>query len=127
VAGSGRHRLQERALPERRGLLRWACFMCEQAAQFILQALLHAAGRSERTHDLTGLWKALDGAGIDLPSALEDALKRLSRHYVMPRYPDVVPGGEPASFYGRGDAEQAIGDASKFIAKVDEAWGARDA
>jgi hypothetical protein len=63
------------------GLFGWACFMFEQAAQFALKALLHAAGRGERTHDLTRLFKEVSKAGIDLAPELEDKLKRLSRHY----------------------------------------------
>ena len=80
------------------GFFGWACFMFEQAAQFALKALLHAAGRGEMTHDLTRLFKELNDAGIVLPPELEDALRRLSRHYVLPRYPDLVPEGEPANF-----------------------------
>lgn len=109
------------------GFFGWACFMSEQAAQFALKALLHAAGRGEKTHDLTRLWSALGAAGIDLSPDLEDVLKRLSRHYVMPRYPDVVPGGEPAMFYGRRDADEALDDARTVIAEVDTAWSTRHA
>lgn len=89
------------------------------AAHLALKALLHAAGRGEKTHDLTRLWVALHDAGIDLDSALEDRIKRLSRHYMMPRYPDVLPGGEPAAFYGRTDADLAVEDARAVIDAVD--------
>jgi HEPN domain-containing protein len=109
------------------GFFGWACFMSEQAAQFALKALLQAAGRGDKTHDLTSLWEACRSAGIDLPPELEDGLKRLSRHYIMPRYPDVVPGGEPARFYGRADADEAIEDARRVLAEVDAAWRARGA
>ncbi len=109
------------------GFYGWSCFMCDQTAQFALKSLLHAAGRGEKTHDLTRLWKALSNAGVDLPADLEDALKRLSRHYVMPRYPDVVPEAEPAAFYGRTDADEALKDAQKVIGAVDEVWHSRDA
>ncbi|CAN5605305.1 hypothetical protein BH24ACT26_BH24ACT26_15070 [soil metagenome] len=109
------------------GFFGWACFMCEQAAQLSLKALLHAAGRGEKSHDLTRLWKALHDAGVDLPPELEDILKRLSRHYVMPRYPDVVPGAEPAAYYSQLDADQALEDARAIIGAVDRTWNARDA
>lgn len=109
------------------GFFGWACFMCEQAAQFGLKALLHAAGRGEKTHDLTRLRKALGDAGVDLPSELEDILKSLSRHYVMPRYPDVVPEAEPAAYYGRSDADQALEAATAVLGAVDRAWNTRDA
>lgn len=109
------------------GFFGWACFMCEQAAQFALKALLNSAGRGEKSHDLTKLWKELSNAGIDLAPELEDVLKRLARHYIMPRYPDVVPGGEPAGFYGHADAEQALGDAQAVVAEVDRAWSTRHA
>jgi HEPN domain-containing protein len=57
------------------GFFGWACFMCEQAARFALRGLLHAAGRGEKTHDLTRLRRALHDADIDLPPDLEDILK----------------------------------------------------
>jgi hypothetical protein len=44
----------------------WSCFMFEQAVQFALKTLLHSAGRGEKTHDLTKLWKELNDAGVDL-------------------------------------------------------------
>ena len=109
------------------GFFGWACFMCEQAAQFAMKGLLHAAGRGEKTHDLVRLWSFLQTAGIDLSPELEDILKRLSRHYVMPRYPDVVPEAEPAAFYARSDADQALEDAQSVLAAVDDAWRTRDA
>jgi HEPN domain-containing protein len=109
------------------GFFGWACFMFEQAAQFALKALLHSAGRGEKTHDLTRLWKELRNAGVELDPNLEDGLKRLSRHYILPRYPDLVPEGEPAGFYGRTDADQALEDARTVIAEVDRVWGTRDA
>jgi HEPN domain-containing protein len=109
------------------GFFGWACFMFEQAAQFALKALLHAAGRGERTHDLTKLFKELSNAGVDLATDLEDVLKRLSRHYVLPRYPDLMPEGEPATFYGHADADQALQDAEAVIEEVDRVWGSRDA
>jgi HEPN domain-containing protein len=65
--------------------------MFEQAVQFALKTLLHSAGRGEKTHDLTKLWKELNDAGVDLAPELEDVLKRLSRHYMLPRYRDLVP------------------------------------
>jgi HEPN domain-containing protein len=109
------------------GFFAWACFIFEQAAQFALKALLHSAGRGEKTHDLTKLWKELSNAGVDLAPELEDVLKRLSRHYLLPRYPDLLPEGEPAGFYGRADADQAFEDAQAVIAEVDRAWSSRDA
>jgi HEPN domain-containing protein len=90
-----------------RSFFGWSCFRFDQAVQFALKALLHSAGRGQKTQNLTKLWKELSNAGVDLAPELEAVLKRLSRHYMLPRYPDLLPEGEPKGFYGRADADQA--------------------
>lgn len=57
------------------GFFEWSCFMFEQAVQFALKALLHSAGRGQKTQNLTKLWKELSNAGVDLAPELEDVLK----------------------------------------------------
>lgn len=64
------------------------------------------------------------GAGIDVPAELDDALARLSRHYIPARYPDAHPGGSAASRYRPSDSAQAIADAERVLAFVDARWSA---
>jgi HEPN domain-containing protein len=100
----------------------WACFGAEQAAQLAVKGLLHGLGQAPWGHDLVRFGQAIEEAGIDLPTSIADALKRLSRHYIPARYPDAHPSGPPGTHYGQGDAVQAIGDAREVIAFVDRVW-----
>jgi hypothetical protein len=127
VGGRLPRRFPERSVSEGCGLFRMGMLHIRAGGPVRIEALLHSAGRGEKTHDLTKLWKELSNAGVDLAPELEDVLKRLSRHYLVPRYPDLVPEGEPAGFYGRADADQAFEDAQAVIAEVDRAWSSRDA
>jgi HEPN domain-containing protein len=104
------------------GLHNWACFAAEQAAQLAAKGLLHGLGRAPWGHDLVRLGEMLRETGLDPPERIADATRRLSRHYIPARYPDAHPLGPPGDHYGAADAEEALSDAGRFIAFVDEAW-----
>jgi HEPN domain-containing protein len=104
------------------GLHNWASFSAEQAAQLAVKGLLHALGQAPWGHDLVALGDAAAAAGLVLPDAARQALRRLSRHYMAARYPDTLPGGAPSDRYAREDAEQALADLSVVLELVDEAW-----
>jgi HEPN domain-containing protein len=106
------------------GLHNWACFAAEQAAQLGTKALLHGLGRAPWGHDLVRLGEAIVEVGLGLPDKVADALRRLSRHYIPARYPDAHPSGPPGAHYGASDAEEAIDDAARVLAFVDETWAA---
>lgn len=89
-----------------------------------MKALLHGIGGGPWGHDLTRLGSDVDAAGVEVPSPLSDALARLSRHYIPARYPDAHPGGPAASHYRASDAAEAIADAERVLAFVDERWNA---
>ena len=102
----------------------WACFAAEQAAQLAVKALLHGLGRGPWGHDLVRLVELAIEAGIEVPSDVQEAARRLSRHYIPARYPDAHPSGSPGAHYGSSDADEALEDADRVIRFVDEAWEA---
>lgn len=104
------------------GLHNWACFAAEQAAQLAAKALLHGLGRAPWGHDLVRLSDSIGAAGVEVPADIADAARRLSRHYIPARYPDAHPGGSPAAHYGQSDANDALRDAERVLAFVDDAW-----
>jgi HEPN domain-containing protein len=104
------------------GISNWACFSAEQAAQLALKGLLHGLGRGPWGHDLPRLAAMLEAAGIELPTDSGDAARRLGRHYIPARYPDVHAAGTAAEHYGPADAEEAIGDSEALIEFVDRTW-----
>jgi HEPN domain-containing protein len=106
------------------GLHNWSCFAAEQSAQLAVKALLHGLGRGPWGHDLIRLIEGVGETGIGVPDDVEDAARRLSRHYIPARYPDAHAGGSPGSRYSRSDADEAGRDAAAVIAFVDEAWEA---
>jgi HEPN domain-containing protein len=103
-------------------LFNWACFAAEQAAQLALKGLLHGLGRAPWGHDVVRLADSARAASLDVPLAVEDRLRRLSRHYIPARYPDAHPSGAPGAHYGASDAEEAIGDTVEVLAFVDRLW-----
>jgi HEPN domain-containing protein len=102
----------------------WACFAAEQAAQLATKALLHGLGRGPWGHDLVRLGDLVREAGVQLPDAVLDAMRRLGRHYIPARYPDAHPEGPAAAHYGASDSAEAIADADVVLAFVDGAWSA---
>ncbi len=102
------------------GRLNWACFLAEQAAQLGVKAILHGLGAGPWGHDLVALGDRLGGAAATtLPEELEAALSRLSRHYIVARYPDALPGGSPGARYRPEEATQALADARVVLGAVD--------
>lgn len=88
----------------------WCCFTSQQAAEKALKAVLDYHNVSHMGHNLLDL-VGLVAAHAHIPSPLQDACRRLNRHYIPTRYPDAYPSGIPADQYGRSDAEQALEDA----------------
>lgn len=100
----------------------WACFGAEQAAQLALKALLHGVGAGPWGHDLDRLAEMAQETGLNVPMEIEDALRRLGRHYIPARYPDAHASGAPGRHYGDADWRQAERDASAAMSFVDGAW-----
>lgn len=109
----------------REGYPHWACFLCEQAAQFAVKALLHGVGSGAFGHDLVDLGARMAEATAEpLTDQTADILNRLSRHYIATRYPDAHPAGTPAGHYGAGDADTALADADAVLEVVARRWRA---
>jgi len=92
----------------------WAAFAAQQAAEKALKALVMAHGGEPWGHLLTALAEGLP-PGADAPPPVLDAARRLDKHDVPARYPNGLAGGYPGMLYTRGEAEQAIDDASAII------------
>jgi HEPN domain-containing protein len=105
------------------GLHNWACFAAEQAAQLATKALLHGLGRGPWGHDLVRLGELAVASGVELPTEVLDAMRRLGRHYIPARYPDAHPTGSAAAHYAAADSAEAIEDAERILDAVDRAWG----
>jgi HEPN domain-containing protein len=105
------------------GVYHWACFQAEQSAQLAVKGLLHGMGAGIWGHDLVRLGEAVASATADaVPDSVAARLRRLSRHYIPPRYPDAHPSGPPETHYGRNDASEALADAHAVLRWVEEIW-----
>ena len=89
----------------------WAAFAAQQAAEKALKALVMAHGGEAWGHLTTGLAEALPPS-ISAPSDVLDAARRLDKHYIPARYPNGFADSYPGNLYTRGEAEQAIADAT---------------
>jgi HEPN domain-containing protein len=49
------------------------------------------------------------------PAEILDAARHLDKHYLPARYPNGFAAGYPGKLYTRGEAEQAIEDATAII------------
>ena len=92
-----------------------ACFMSQQAGEKALKALCQAEKVAVRGSSLVHIHDELC-VFRKLPSGIRDAAKALDRHYIQPRYPNGFAAGAPADYYGKAEAEQAIGHAREIIA-----------
>ena len=89
----------------------WAAFAAQQAAGKTLKALVIASGGEPWGHLTTGLAEALPPS-TPAPPAVLDAARRLDKHDIPARYPNGFAAGYPGQLYTKGEAEQAIADAS---------------
>jgi HEPN domain-containing protein len=92
------------------GDFEWAAFAAQQAAEKALKAQILASGGEPWGHLLTALAEALP-PDTAAPPLVGDAARRLDKHYVAARCPNVFDSGYPGKLYTRGEAEGAIADA----------------
>ena len=82
-----------------------AAFMCQQAAEKALKAvLIKLTGNFPRIHDLTKLAK--DAAA---PAAVLECCAKITPAYTAARYPDIP------TKYSREDCEKLLGDAEEVL------------
>lgn len=89
----------------------WAAFAAQQSAEKTLKALVMAEGGEPWGHLVSALVESLP-ATISAPADVLDAARRLDKHYIPARYPNGFADGYPGKLYTRGEAEQAIADAT---------------
>jgi len=89
-------------------------FLCHQAVEKALKALLIKYGRIARGHNLIELGREIErelGISIDI---IKDDLRKLNPHYTISRYPNAA-NGLPYELYDNKDAEEALKRAKKVI------------
>lgn len=89
----------------------WAAFAAQQAAEKALKGVIMAHSGEPWGHLTTGLAEALPPEAA-APRDVLDASRRLDKHYIPARYPNGFADGYPGKLYTRGEAEQAIADAT---------------
>lgn len=120
---AGVRALAAAASQQAEGFHEWACFLAEQAAQLAVKGLLHAVGAAAWGHDLVALVDQVDAEiGPPWPHEGRRLAERLSRFYLPTRYPDALPGGTPATRFGKADSAEALADARALITAVEGVW-----
>mgnify|MGYP000359585414 CR=1 FL=1 len=96
------------------GDFEWACFAAHQAAEKAIKALYQKLGIE--------VWgRSISRMLANLPEKyrpstdLIDHAKRIDRHYIPSRYPNVHSEGAPLDYYTREDALEAIKYAEEII------------
>lgn len=105
----------------------WACFKAQQSAEYALKGLLRGWGMPGTGHSVLRLAEQLERAGAALPPGFTNRGRLLDRHYIPPRYPDAYPSGNPAEFYDRRTAGEAVEAAQEIITYTRETAGDEDA
>jgi HEPN domain-containing protein len=92
-----------------------ACYLCQQAAEKALKALLYRAGeRQVFGHSVVELLSRvarIDGGFV----ALGVAAGALDKLYIPTRYPNGLPGGVPTESYSADDAVEALAHAAAVV------------
>jgi len=91
----------------------WAAFAAQQSAEKAVKATVMAQGGEPWGHLVTALVESLPAAKAAPPEVV-DAARRLDKHYIPARYPNGFADGYPGKLYTRGEAEQAIADATQI-------------
>lgn len=102
----------------REGFYAQACFHCQQSAERALKALHYLRGtRLVIGHSVVELLAPLTERQPTLAS-LRDAAARLDQLYIPTRYPNGLPGGVPAEVFTKGQAAEAVTQATQFIERA---------
>lgn len=98
------------------GMYNWAVFAARQAAEKMLKAAYITLRQEDppAIHSLLGLAKSI---AVEVPEAVAEDLRELSRHYVTTRYPDAIEG-VTADAYSATSAKRAIAQAERIAAWI---------
>ena len=99
----------------------WACFKCQQAAEFALKALLRGAGKLGIGHSLLKLTKEIEALDVDVNEIRKCSLI-LEKFYIPTRYPDAYAEGSPYEFYDAEEAQKALDCCLMIIEFVKERY-----
>lgn len=101
------------------GDFEWACFAAQQAAEKALKAVHLRQGAIVWGHSVLDLLEALP-TSLRVGADVQEAARRLDRHYLAPRYPDVYPAGPPRRYDTERDAREAVTDAERVVIWCDQ-------
>ncbi len=97
----------------REGFYSQCCFICQQAAEKALKAILFSRGtQAVFTHSLLELC-----ARLKINGTLKTAAGTLDQYYISGRYPDALPGSAPFQAFSEKQAREAVRFASLFVKK----------
>ncbi len=97
------------------GYYEWACFAAQQAAKKAVKGVYQRLEADAWGHAVSALLANLPPSARPDDDLIEQA-KELDKHYIPPRYPNAHPGGIPAAYYTRREAERALENAAAVIA-----------
>jgi len=89
----------------------WCCFICQQAAEKAVKAVIESKNGKSKVHSVFQLLKSLK---VEDKKVLE-AARRLEYHYIQPRYPNGFETGYPRMYYSIEEAERALSDAELIV------------
>jgi HEPN domain-containing protein len=92
----------------------WACFAAQQAAEKAVKSVIQGLGGEARGHSVTVLVGAL-AERVEVFEGMDDAARRLDKHYIPTRYPNGFDQGAPTDYYTAGEARAAIRDAESIL------------
>ena len=119
--GQGEHTLASAQRDADAADFGWACFKAQQAAEYMVKALLRAVGDPALGHSLVRLLETLEQrAGVTVADPLRRLARTLDRHDIPARYPDAYPSGMPFEFYDAPTAAEAIQAARRLAGFVRE-------
>lgn len=93
----------------------WACFKCQQAAEYAIKALLRGVGLQAPGHSLLKLLSEIKEGGSQIPEEVEEGARTLDRYYIPTRYADTFEDGSPYEYFSEKDAKRALEIAEEII------------
>jgi len=103
-------------IAQRDGFFAQACFVCQQASEKALKAILYARGAkvvlSHSLHRLCG--------ELQINDDLLRAGRVLDQYYVTARYPDALAEGTPDEIFTGEQSAQALAHAEAFVHAAEE-------
>jgi HEPN domain-containing protein len=100
----------------REGFYAQTCFICQQASEKALKAILYSQGaKAILTHSLHKLCQELE-----MGAELEMAARILDQYYLSARYPDALAEGAPDDVFTSEQAETSVRYAERFVERAGE-------